>query len=89
MRRAIRASIFAAVAMAFVAVPTAGFAQEEQESEAAAAAAKAPKAEVPCKVSDPCVDVNGAASPEPPQEIESEVHNRAHQEWVDSIWTGP
>ena len=44
----------------------------------------------PCKVSDPCVDVNpGAASPEPPQEVESEVHDKAQGESITSIWTTP
>lgn len=44
----------------------------------------------PAHVSDPCQDLEpGAASPEPAQEIEEEVHDAAQQAWIEGIWSAP
>ena len=86
MKRAIRAGVIVVAALAFTGIP--GHALADETPAAGDTAAKV--ADVPCKVSDPCVDVNpGAASPEPPQEVESEVHDKAQGEWITSIWTTP
>jgi hypothetical protein len=46
--------------------------------------------EGPAHVSDPCEDLEpGAASPEPAQEIEEEVHDASQLAWIEGIWSTP
>ncbi|HQR29193.1 MAG TPA: hypothetical protein PLL32_02210 [Anaeromyxobacteraceae bacterium] len=83
MKRAIRLAVMAGLSLAFAG---AALAQEEQESSRPVPAAE-------CKPSDPCTDIEpGAASKEPEQALEdpAEVEaSRAHQKWVEEIWTSP
>jgi hypothetical protein len=90
MNRAIRWTVTVAAALALTG--TTGRASGEEPAASPAPEVKeaggARKVEAPC-VSDPCQDISGAASPEPAQEIESEIHDRAQAEWMESIWNTP
>jgi len=93
MRRTIRVGIVAGLALALAGIPAGAIAQDETViTPAPATAEAAPKAKVPCEVSDPCMDVNpGAASmePEPDQAIAEDAGTKAHREWVESVWNTP
>ena len=83
MKRAIRLAVMAGLSLAMAG---AAWAQEEGE-----ASRPAPAEE--CTPSDPCTDIEpGAASREPEQALEdpAEVEaSRAHEKWVEEIWTSP
>jgi hypothetical protein len=82
MKRFIRLAVVAGLAFSF------GVALAQEEAESAP-----PPANCEEKVSDPCRDIEpGAASPEPKQALEDPADvesSRAHEKWVEEIWTSP
>ncbi len=81
MKRFIRLLVVVGLAFAF----GSAFAQEESGT-------RTPPAE-DCKPSDPCMDIEpGAASMEPPQALEDAKDveaSKAHEKWLEEIWTTP
>jgi hypothetical protein len=90
MRAAIRLGVVSGLALAFAGVPGWGFAEDEETKPVPVEAA--PKEKAPCEISDPCVDVLPGApgmEPEPDQAIVEGAGEKAHREWVESIWITP
>jgi hypothetical protein len=83
MRRIIRQGIIAGLALAIAGVPaSSAFAEEstptvngEQDEMAL--------------YSDPSSGIEPGAASMEPQEVESEIHDQAQAQWVESIWVSP